>query len=169
MYTCRLFQQAYKQNMYGGQYVWFLLGWYQREWWRMGNDTGCTVEQLDQAVEGYFSVDMMDINMSNDKLISEQVRCHSSSLSFVHILIACMGKSMDMIVDIGMGMGMGVDMRIDMGVGMGVGMGVDMGVGMGVDMRVAWMWAWAWACAWTWAWPWAWTSVRAWVWACTCT
>ncbi|XP_071847292.1 gamma-aminobutyric acid type B receptor subunit 1-like [Apostichopus japonicus] len=68
----RVFCEAYKQNMYGGQYVWFLLGWYQREWWRMGNDTGCTVEQLDQAVEGYFSVDMMDINMNNDKLISEQ-------------------------------------------------------------------------------------------------
>lgn len=60
--------------MYGGQFVWFLLGWYQRGWWRVEEDTDCTAQELEVAVEGYFSVDIMDINMNNEKLISEQVR-----------------------------------------------------------------------------------------------
>ncbi|KAJ8027922.1 Gamma-aminobutyric acid type B receptor subunit 2 [Holothuria leucospilota] len=65
-------EQAYKKGMYGGQFVWFLLGWYQRGWWRVEEDTDCTAKELEVAVEGYFSVDIMDINMNNEKLISEQ-------------------------------------------------------------------------------------------------
>lgn len=51
-----------------------MLGWYQRGWWRVEEDTDCTAKELEVAVEGYFSVDIMDINMNNEKLISEQVR-----------------------------------------------------------------------------------------------
>ena len=28
--------EAYKQGLYGKQYVWFLIGWYEDDWYRQG-------------------------------------------------------------------------------------------------------------------------------------
>ena len=64
------FLQAYHLGLYGGRYVWMLLGWYTNQWWTLGNDTRCTEAQLAQAVEGYFSVDSLNYIIGKRRSIS---------------------------------------------------------------------------------------------------
>ncbi|XP_038054948.1 gamma-aminobutyric acid type B receptor subunit 2-like [Patiria miniata] len=65
-----VFCEAYKIDMYGSKYVWILPGWFQREWWRAEMDTDCTAEELARVVEGYFSIESLDINIDNRSSIS---------------------------------------------------------------------------------------------------
>ncbi|ELU13608.1 hypothetical protein CAPTEDRAFT_204049 [Capitella teleta] len=52
-----VFCEAYKAKLYGPRYVWMLLGGYARNWWTLLDEkTNCTQEQMEDAVEGYISV-----------------------------------------------------------------------------------------------------------------
>ncbi len=55
--------------MYGPRYVWMLVGWYKSHWWET-EDTQCTIEELRQAVEGYFSVDTLNSIIGDTKAVS---------------------------------------------------------------------------------------------------
>ncbi|XP_074651672.1 uncharacterized protein LOC141906324 [Tubulanus polymorphus] len=66
----QVFCEAYQQKLYGPRYVWLLLGWYTDSWWRIGNETNCTHEQLTEAVEGHFTVNSLNTLLGNKRGIS---------------------------------------------------------------------------------------------------
>ncbi|KAK3728690.1 hypothetical protein RRG08_041874 [Elysia crispata] len=54
----RVFCQAYKEKLYGKKYVWFIIGWYPDNWYKVKDDRhNCTVEQLEEALEGHFTTE----------------------------------------------------------------------------------------------------------------
>ncbi|XP_071854123.1 gamma-aminobutyric acid type B receptor subunit 1-like isoform X2 [Apostichopus japonicus] len=53
----KVFCEAYKQGLYGKGYVWVIIGWFSANWWRDTSDVNCTIDEMKEAVEGYFSVD----------------------------------------------------------------------------------------------------------------
>ena len=64
-------QQAYKVGLYGPKIVWFLLGWYSDNWWKEKTaSVECTVEEIEIAIDGYFSIDDVIINPKGDVTIS---------------------------------------------------------------------------------------------------
>ncbi|XP_054720553.1 gamma-aminobutyric acid type B receptor subunit 1-like [Uloborus diversus] len=63
--------EAYKQKVYGKQYVWFLIGWYEDEWYTFldkGHD--CTVQQMKEAVEGHLTTEALMLNQGSEPTIS---------------------------------------------------------------------------------------------------
>ncbi|XP_041350716.1 gamma-aminobutyric acid type B receptor subunit 2-like [Gigantopelta aegis] len=53
--------KVYKAGLYGPKFVWLLLGWYSENWWK-AVPVDCTFDQLEQAIDGYFSIDQIQIN-----------------------------------------------------------------------------------------------------------
>nr|XP_006824239.1 PREDICTED: gamma-aminobutyric acid type B receptor subunit 2-like [Saccoglossus kowalevskii] len=66
----RVFCEAYKRGMYGGKYIWILVGWYQSDWWMADNDTDCTVEELQDALNGYIAVESLNRDIQNRTTVS---------------------------------------------------------------------------------------------------
>ncbi|XP_068718717.1 gamma-aminobutyric acid type B receptor subunit 2-like isoform X2 [Montipora capricornis] len=64
--------EAFKEGMYGEHYVWILLDWYDnKQWWLINdNQVDCTPEQMDKAVDGYFSIESARIVSSNAPTLS---------------------------------------------------------------------------------------------------
>ncbi|XP_006822955.2 gamma-aminobutyric acid type B receptor subunit 1-like [Saccoglossus kowalevskii] len=64
--------EAHKQGLYGGQYVWFLIGWYNVEQWRNETDTGtdCTYNELYDVIEGSFIPDKIRFDESGKPGVS---------------------------------------------------------------------------------------------------
>ncbi|XP_072171308.1 gamma-aminobutyric acid type B receptor subunit 2-like [Diadema setosum] len=69
-----VFCEAYRRGMYGAKYVWLLVGWYSHHWWLVEDDdddaVDCTPEELTEAVEGYFAVDSLDVNIDDRPSVS---------------------------------------------------------------------------------------------------
>ncbi|EEC10249.1 metabotropic GABA-B receptor subtype, putative, partial [Ixodes scapularis] len=67
----RVFCEAYKQNVFGKQYVWLLIGWYEDGWYTV-QDKGhnCTTEQMKEALEGHFTTEALMLNQGNQETIS---------------------------------------------------------------------------------------------------
>ncbi|CAN8020607.1 unnamed protein product [Ixodes persulcatus] len=67
----RVFCEAYKQNVFGKQYVWLLIGWYEDGWYTV-QDKGhnCTTEQMKEALEGHFTTEALMLNQGNQQTIS---------------------------------------------------------------------------------------------------
>lgn len=63
--------EAYKQKVYGKQYVWFLIGWYEDDWYQYP-DKGhnCTPEQMKEAVEGHLTTEALMLNQGSEPTIS---------------------------------------------------------------------------------------------------
>ena len=62
--------------MYGARYAWLIPGWFSENWWKKHLDEesiGCTVEQMNKAVNGYISCDNLKINPDNTTSVSGQV------------------------------------------------------------------------------------------------
>ncbi|KAL7830191.1 hypothetical protein SRHO_G00313180 [Serrasalmus rhombeus] len=59
----KVFCEVYKEKLYGKKYVWFLIGWYADNWFKI-NDTSinCTVEQMTEAVEGHVTTEIVMLN-----------------------------------------------------------------------------------------------------------
>ncbi|XP_046576507.1 gamma-aminobutyric acid type B receptor subunit 1-like [Haliotis rubra] len=67
----QVFCHAYKVGLYGPKVVWVVNGWYETEWWKVDNPLiDCTVEQLAEAVEGYWAVDRIYQNPRGEKALS---------------------------------------------------------------------------------------------------
>lgn len=69
MLTSCLYFQAYKQKLYGPKYVWFIIGWYADNWYRVLDkntnrvrDTNCTVEQMQEVLAGHFTTEGLMLN-----------------------------------------------------------------------------------------------------------
>ena len=49
--------KAYKEGITGSGYVWFMMGWYSDKWWEIPDDSiTCTLEEMREAVNGYFGI-----------------------------------------------------------------------------------------------------------------
>ncbi|XP_006822137.1 gamma-aminobutyric acid type B receptor subunit 2-like, partial [Saccoglossus kowalevskii] len=69
----RVFCEAYKQDMTGPEYVWFLIGWYGPRWWEVNDPyVDCTLEELKAAVEGsqYIATESLQLSTSEELTIA---------------------------------------------------------------------------------------------------
>lgn len=66
----RVMCEAYKRGLYGDKYVWFLIGWYEDDWWTEVKDLDCTYEQMKAAVDGHLTTEGLLLNLDNRRTIS---------------------------------------------------------------------------------------------------
>lgn len=66
----RVMCEAYKQNLYGKQYVWFLIGWYEDNWYMPVPGINCTKEEMLKVVEGHFTTEAIMLNQDQKSTIS---------------------------------------------------------------------------------------------------
>ncbi|XP_071477040.1 gamma-aminobutyric acid type B receptor subunit 1-like [Diadema antillarum] len=60
----KVFCEAYKQNLYGKNYAWFLIGTYSARWWeKPDNSTSCTPAQIYAALDGYISTSALPMSL----------------------------------------------------------------------------------------------------------
>lgn len=70
--------QVYKEKLYGKKYVWFLIGWYADNWFKIKDPSiNCTVEQMTEAVEGHVTTEIVMLNPETVRGASNLVR-HAS-------------------------------------------------------------------------------------------
>ncbi|GAB6027475.1 Gamma-aminobutyric acid type B receptor subunit 1 [Chamberlinius hualienensis] len=63
--------EAFKNQLYGKQYVWFLIGWYEDNWYRVPDeDITCSPEEMKIAVEGHITTEALMLNQDNRTTIS---------------------------------------------------------------------------------------------------
>uniref|UniRef100_A0A6P7FRC1 Gamma-aminobutyric acid type B receptor subunit 1 n=1 Tax=Diabrotica virgifera virgifera TaxID=50390 RepID=A0A6P7FRC1_DIAVI len=70
----RVLCELYKQNLYGKQYTWFFIGWYEDNWFEImieKEGIECTVEQMRMAAEGHMTTEALMWNQNrNERTIS---------------------------------------------------------------------------------------------------
>lgn len=65
----------YKERLFGKKYVWFLIGWYADNWFRIKDaNINCTEEEMREAVEGHITTEIVMLNPENTRSISNMVR-----------------------------------------------------------------------------------------------
>ncbi|XP_054160716.1 gamma-aminobutyric acid type B receptor subunit 1-like [Oppia nitens] len=62
--------EAYKAGLFGKQYVWFLIGWYDPSWFHPTPNINCTMNEMRKVVEGHFTTEALMINQGYDKTIA---------------------------------------------------------------------------------------------------
>ncbi|RWS21444.1 gamma-aminobutyric acid type B receptor subunit 1-like protein, partial [Leptotrombidium deliense] len=62
----RVMCEAYKQNLYGSKYVWFLIGWYEDNWYLPDDKVNCTKEEMLKAVQGHFTTEALMLNRDSN-------------------------------------------------------------------------------------------------------
>ena len=62
--------EAYKQNLYGKHFVWFLIGWYEDNWYipSSAGQVNCSREEMTKVVEGHFTTEAIMLNQDNKVL-----------------------------------------------------------------------------------------------------
>ncbi|VDP08395.1 unnamed protein product [Soboliphyme baturini] len=67
-----VFCEAYKQQMYGPQYVWVTSGYHDDRWWTKAkrNLSSCSEQQLLEALEGHFVVQFAVVRSDSKKTIN---------------------------------------------------------------------------------------------------
>ncbi|XP_068455174.1 gamma-aminobutyric acid type B receptor subunit 1 isoform X2 [Clinocottus analis] len=59
----KVFCEVYKEKLFGKKYVWFLIGWYADNWFKIKDPSiNCTVEQMTEAVEGHVTTEIVMLN-----------------------------------------------------------------------------------------------------------
>jgi gamma-aminobutyric acid type B receptor len=66
----RVMCEAYKRGLYGEKYVWFLIGWYEDDWWTDVKDLDCTSDQMKAAVEGHLTTEGLVLNSDSRTTVS---------------------------------------------------------------------------------------------------
>lgn len=64
--------EAYKQNLYGKQHVWFLIGWYEDNWYMPVPGINCTKEEMLTVVEGHITTEAIMLNKDSKRTINGQ-------------------------------------------------------------------------------------------------
>ena len=66
--------QVYKERLFGKKYVWFLIGWYADNWFKIYDPSiNCTVDEMTEAVEGHITTEIVMLNPANTRSISNMV------------------------------------------------------------------------------------------------
>uniref|UniRef100_A0AAY4EKQ7 Gamma-aminobutyric acid type B receptor subunit 1 n=1 Tax=Denticeps clupeoides TaxID=299321 RepID=A0AAY4EKQ7_9TELE len=59
----KVFCEVFKEKLYGKKYVWFLIGWYADNWFKIKDPAiNCTVENMTEAVEGHITTEIVMLN-----------------------------------------------------------------------------------------------------------
>lgn len=66
----RVMCEAYKRGLYGEKYVWFLIGWYEDDWWTDVKGLNCTYDQMKAAVEGHLTTEALVRNQDDRRTLS---------------------------------------------------------------------------------------------------
>lgn len=66
----RVMCEAYKRGLYGEKYVWFLIGWYEDNWWTDVKGLSCTLEEMKKAVEGHLTTEALVRNQDDRTTLS---------------------------------------------------------------------------------------------------
>ncbi|XP_015472192.1 gamma-aminobutyric acid type B receptor subunit 1-like, partial [Parus major] len=70
----KVFCEVYKEKLYGKKYVWFLIGWYADNWFRIKDPAiNCTEAEMAEAVEGHVTTEIVMLNPENTRSISNMV------------------------------------------------------------------------------------------------
>uniref|UniRef100_A0A4W4F210 Gamma-aminobutyric acid type B receptor subunit 1 n=1 Tax=Electrophorus electricus TaxID=8005 RepID=A0A4W4F210_ELEEL len=80
----KVFCEVFKEKLYGKKYVWFLIGWYADNWFKIKDPAiNCTVEQMTEAVEGHVTTEIVMLNpeivRGASNLTSEEFLAHLTS------------------------------------------------------------------------------------------
>lgn len=71
--------QVFKEKLYGKKYVWFLIGWYADNWFKIKDPAiNCTVENMTEAVEGHVTTEIVMLNPETVRGVSNMVRIGAS-------------------------------------------------------------------------------------------
>ncbi|GIX78227.1 gamma-aminobutyric acid type B receptor subunit 1 [Caerostris extrusa] len=63
--------EAYWHKMYGRHYVWFLIGWYEDDWYLLKDKShNCTAQQMKEAAEGHLTTEALMLNQGPEPTIS---------------------------------------------------------------------------------------------------
>lgn len=66
--------QVFKEKLYGKKYVWFLIGWYADNWFKIKDPAiNCTVENMTEAVEGHVTTEIVMLNPETTRGVSNLV------------------------------------------------------------------------------------------------
>lgn len=72
--------QVFKEKLYGKKYVWFLIGWYADNWFKIKDPAiNCTVENMTEAVEGHVTTEIVMLNPETVRGVSNMVRIGASA------------------------------------------------------------------------------------------
>ncbi|XP_014677860.1 PREDICTED: gamma-aminobutyric acid type B receptor subunit 1-like [Priapulus caudatus] len=84
----KVFCEAYKLGLYGPKYVWFLVGWYNSEWWMTPDSSiNCTSSQLGRVAENYIStqglaVDPISHQTINGMTVKETIAAYDEYVNY---------------------------------------------------------------------------------------
>lgn len=71
--------QVFKEKLYGKKYVWFLIGWYADNWFKIKDPAiNCTVENMTEAVEGHVTTEIVMLNPETVRGVSNMVGTHET-------------------------------------------------------------------------------------------
>ena len=62
--------EAYRNSLYGKQYVWFLIGWYEDNWFHPTPDINCTMEEMLKVVEKHITTEALMLNQGQQHTIA---------------------------------------------------------------------------------------------------
>ncbi|CAG2173012.1 unnamed protein product, partial [Oppiella nova] len=62
--------EAYKAGLYGKQYVWFLIGWYEANWFHPAPGINCTMDEMLKVVEYHFTTEALMLNQGYQHTIA---------------------------------------------------------------------------------------------------
>ncbi|XP_071951848.1 gamma-aminobutyric acid type B receptor subunit 2-like [Antedon mediterranea] len=66
----KVFCEAYRRGMHKSKYVWLLIGWYSKEWWRETDNIECTQQELMQATNNVFFIDSLNLGIEDKPSVS---------------------------------------------------------------------------------------------------
>lgn len=73
----------FKEKLYGKKHVWFLIGWYADNWFKIKDPAiNCTVENMTEAVEGHVTTEIVMLNPETVRGVSNMVRAQPRSTAF---------------------------------------------------------------------------------------
>lgn len=62
--------EAYKNGLYGKQYVWLLIGWYEANWFHPVPGLNCTMEEMLKVVEKHITTEALMLNQGQQLTIA---------------------------------------------------------------------------------------------------
>jgi len=88
--------QVFKEKLYGKKYVWFLIGWYADNWFKIKDPAiNCTVENMTEAVEGHVTTEIVMLNPETVRGVSNMVRTHNTAIRIIgHCFNRCRCNSL---------------------------------------------------------------------------
>ncbi|KAG7475405.1 gamma-aminobutyric acid type B receptor subunit 1-like isoform X2 [Solea senegalensis] len=83
----KVFCEVFKEKLYGKKYVWFLIGWYADNWFKIKDPAiNCTVENMTEAVEGHVTTEIVMLNPETVRGVSNM-----TSQEFIASLMSLLG------------------------------------------------------------------------------